>query len=281
MVKNLITLNRGNSTIQKNQAKLHFDKPVNFSNKTLSLVFLSIPFSNYNIKAEYNNNTFNYNINGVSYPVVIPDGYYTPSQLLEFLRYTWDAAGHYLLDASGKKIYYLTWSLNISYYAYTLVSTNMPTVLPGGWTDPSGLIDGNGYAWQLEILNNDFGKILGYSQGIYPNNPVSPGTLPVSYVGGAYAVNSNITPQVDYATSVVLSCNLVDNNIMQTNEIFSYIPQTSYGSYIVERPNIPFEQKLTDGNFSDFIISFHDQEGRPLEIRDTDITMMFQLSDLK
>jgi len=280
MVKEQLILNRGNSEITNNFMRYHFDRQVEFKNKNVSLQFLSIPFSWYNITNENENTKVSYRINGVSYPVEIPEGYYTPEQLLEYFEFVWTNAGHYLEDASGKKIFYLSWEINVSYYAYTLVSTNLPTALPGGWSDPSGMIDGNGYAWQLEITDPGFGKILGFSPGIYPNNPLSPGTLPVSYSGGAYAFNSNIIPQVDFSTTINIGANIINNQLQQTNHLASFIPQnTSFGSYIVQRPNFAVEQVVTDGSYSDLVINFIDQEDRPLRIRDTDITVVLVISD--
>ena len=78
-------------------------------------------YSTFNITAANQNNTYNYTwVNGVSYSVVMPDGFYDAASLNNFLHFTMIQNKHYLIDTTGNFVYFLTLTTNSNAYAIEL-----------------------------------------------------------------------------------------------------------------------------------------------------------------
>jgi hypothetical protein len=139
-----------------------------------------IPYSMFNITAAYNNNAFNFyfpsgpsSTSYTTYNIIIPDGFYTISDLNSYMQQYAISNGLYLIDSGGNYVYYISVQYNATYYANQLIAKLVPTSLPTGYTDPSNWI---GYPTvsrtpYLEILSSsNFGTYLGFSTGQYGIN---------------------------------------------------------------------------------------------------------------
>ena len=76
-------------------------------------------------------------------------------------------------------------------------------------------------------------------------------------------------PSLEVVEVVLVQCNLVDNQYQQKSEIlYTSTPNKSYAYLLnVERNNLVF-LKTYNTEFDEIIITFTDQNGRPLEIED-------------
>ena len=76
-------------------------------------------------------------------------------------------------------------------------------------------------------------------------------------------------PSLEVAEVVLVQCNLVDNQYQQKSEIlYTFMPNKSYGYLLnVELNNLVF-LKTYNTEFDEIIITFTDQNIRPLEIED-------------
>ena len=70
-------------------------------------------------------------------------------------------------------------------------------------------------------------------------------------------------------TTVVVQCNLVDNQYQEKSEVlYIFTPKNSYAYLLnVEPYNLVF-LKTYNTEFNEIIITFMDQNGRPLKIED-------------
>ena len=81
--------------------------------------------------------------------------------------------------------------------------------------------------------------------------------------------NGEKVPSLEVAEVVLIQCNLVDNQYQQKSEVlYTFSPNKSYAYLLnVETSNLAF-LKTYNTEFDEIIITFTDQNGRPLEIED-------------
>ena len=142
-------------------------------NMKIQLVSAQIPYSFYNISNYYNNQSFNIlwpqGSGMTTFNVVIPNGFYSLSDLNKYIKFFCDTNNLYLIDNAGNHVYYINLSVNTTYYANQLNLYTIPTSLPSGYTAPSGFQYPSSIKTpQIQILNNNFQKYLGFPVGLYP-----------------------------------------------------------------------------------------------------------------
>ena len=81
--------------------------------------------------------------------------------------------------------------------------------------------------------------------------------------------NGENVPSLGVVQVVLVHCNLVDNKYQQKSEVlYTFTPNKSYNYLLnVETGNSVY-LKTCNTEFDDIIITFTDQNGRPLEIED-------------
>jgi len=262
-------------------------------NSRMCLSSLTLPYSWFNINAGlYHNNSFSYVWyygNGVTktYTVTIPNGFYQLTDIQNFLELYMISQNQYFTNTlTGQNLYYISFSTNSTYYAIQLICSQIPSSVPSGFTAPSaGFNYNNGinygfpnagynYTPQVVILsNNNFGSLIGYSSGTYPSSPTQ---------------NTNnslgsLTPNLTPVNSLILLCNLVNNEVSSQSNIFSSIPisNTSFGSNINYNPNFQNWISINSGSYSSFTISIVDQNFNYIEAKDPNmlITITMEVPD--
>jgi len=229
----------------------------------------TIPYSWSNVNATiYNNATFQYTwkvgTTTSTYTVTLPNGFYQTSDILNYLQSQMIANGHYLIDSAGNFVFYLSLTVNPTYYSCQLVSYAVPTSLPSGYTAPSNWpgYPTTTFTPQLVILGNNFGSLIGFSQGSYP---------PAMQTSN-YSTIGNITPNGSPVNSVIVRCSLVFNNCTNPTDILDSFPITSsFGSNINYTPNFEKWVKIRRGKYSSLIISLYDQNLNPLPAIDSNV----------
>lgn len=241
---------------------------VQFRNNKLMLQSLSQFYSNYNIdESRYNNNRFNYIwTDGIEYPVVLPNGFYTIADINNFLIGIMTINNHFILDPDGRPIYFLKIETNSVYYAVQLTEIIIPN-LGAGFSFPNGIFPTNLHPF-FKILDNDFTKIIGFNAGIYPNvnNNSTQSQL------------STFTPQVSPVSTIFMTCNLLDNDLNVSNNIlFAYTQSSRFGEIENFHPSISSHSKVKDGTYTDCVITFIDQNFRPIEFEDSATTIILNV----
>jgi hypothetical protein len=228
-----------------------------------------IPYSWFNITSKNNNNTFKFywptatNTHN-TFTITIPDGFYSTTTLNLFIQQFCVTNGMYLIEAATDKYhYFINMLYNETYYANQVILKPVTTSLPTGYSAPSNW---PGYPTvsrtpYVEILNNNFGKFLGFTIGNYGINSVT-----------NFSINSNITPLGSTVNSLIVRCSLVSNNISsQTDIIDSFAISGTFGSNLNYTNNIEKWSKLNSGRYSSFTITIVDQNFNDVDILDSNL----------
>jgi len=274
-----IFLNEGiNISRQKNKLSMQLPTNVDFHNKEVALGYLGMYYSWRNVSGPfattgetgYNNNQFSYTwVDGVTYNINLPDGFYTISDLAQYMqKIVMVQNGHFMLDANGRNVYFIDFVPNSNYYAVSL--TCKPVAIPVGGLNPNNLPLGK--VPQLNIpANNNFGKLIGFNGGSYP---ALPNTTTIYYLNG-----QNV-PKISSANTVYVQCNLAESDTsIFTNAISQFSPNVPYGQYIAIDPANLIFLDVTNGSKRVIDVWFTDQNGKPLDIIDNEINVTLLIRD--
>jgi hypothetical protein len=240
-------------------------------NMKLQLVSAQIPYSFFNISSILNNNTFIIQwpkgIAYVNYTVIIPDGFYSYSDLSNYINFYCKTNGLYLLDNNSIVQNFISIQSNTTYYSVQLNLSAVPASLPANWSNPANLqFPTTPKTPIIEILNNKFSEFLGYLPGIYP-----PTTQSTSYM-----TLSNITPKSSSTNSIIFRCNLINNNISIPGDVLDSIGifNTPFGN------NINYASTLNDkktsmrtGTYNEMTILLTNENNEPLQNRDPNLLL--------
>jgi hypothetical protein len=265
-----IILNTANIVENSNNTKLVYNFPsggYSFKNDMIALQSVYQYFSIFNITSDYGNNSFSYVwFDGDEYTITIPDGYYEISDLNSYFQFIMITNTHYMTNSAGQFIYFLEFIVNTSRYAVQINSYVLDTTIQtaDGYILPSGAtwsVPTTSTLSQLNINTTGFGEVLGYEIGSYPSSQV--GSSTASFL-------SSKAPQITPYSSILVSCNLVNNRaVIPSNILSSYTPLgTSIGSLFTFEPNYLQFADVEDGQYTQLVLEFRDQLSRPIIIRD-------------
>jgi hypothetical protein len=132
---------------------------------------------------------------------------------------------------------------------------------------------------------NSSGNVVGYTGLIGGSGYTSLPTAVITFVGSNYSGNSLITPVGSTVNSIIVRCSLVDNKVgipMDILDSFT-IGGVGFGNNINYSPNTAKWVKLSSGSFSNFYITFCDQNLSLLPALDNNVmvTLLFRLGKPK
>lgn len=240
----------------------------------IMITSLQIPYSWFNISTRYNNNSFRIywpaGDTNVSYTVTLPDGFYTTTSLDAYIQQFCIEKGLYLIENSTQNyIYYVSVKYNVTYYANQIILKTVPISLPAGFTAPANWAGYPNIAPRtpsIQILpDNEFYKFLGFKPGAYGvSSPTN------------YSKNSTFAPLGSNVNSLVIKCNLVNNNISsQTDIVDSFAINGNFGSNLNFNNNIEKWIKLNAGRYYSFIVTIVDEKMQDIQILDNNILINF------
>lgn len=256
-----IILNQNNN-VDDNTYTYTFSKGAShLKGASIALSECNIFYSWQNITARFNNNSFSiiFPDNTVptftEYDITIPDGNYTVEDLNQFLQ-QWqiDNAKYLVNNTTLKNYYFIELVTRPHTYQIQLIMYDIPTALPVGYSNPSGMVFPAVVSKATLVLsNNKFGDLIGFE----PN-------------AGYFSALSTKTPQMSPISSILMSCNLVNSGFSNpSNILYSFVSgSTEYGRMIsVQNQSIEF-LKIPDGVYRELTIKFMDDKFRPLIIKD-------------
>lgn len=232
---------------------------------------ITMPYSFFNLNsATYNNTTFQYRwyntgTSYTTYTVVLPNGFYSVADINNYLQQFMISQNQYLLNTStGYYYYFINLITDTTYYGNQLIVYPVPSSLPTGYTAPSGFVYSSaGYAPQIQILNNSFGSIVGYTAGIYPATPQT----------STYNTLSNTTPNATPVNSFVVLCNIVNNPVSSVTNILDTfaINNVGFGSNIIYQPNYEKWISISSGRFTEMVVKLVDQNFKTVQANDPNV----------
>ena len=285
MAEGLLTLTTNNLVTSGGQAATEppyntltyqFSGSQTFRGQELALNSVSLYYSWKNITAAYGNNTFSYKwVDGITYPVTLPDGLYVISDINNYLVYLMTANLHYLINAASQQVFYAALITSSVEYGVNWISEIIPTTLPAGWTAPVGNTWWTDYSDggagtpegpQLVLDASSFNDIIGFAANTnYPSSG-----LPTAN----YAALSTFAPEVSPVSTVLVNCNRTSFGLsLSPNAIFAFSPTVEFGEIIYIDVAKLVYLPISDGQQSSLTITFTDQNGLPLIIIDPAITL--------
>lgn len=226
-------------------------------NARICLSHVTIPYSWFNISEQWSNKQFIFGwTSGSTFTpvtITIPTGFYSTSNLNEFLQQYMISIGAYLINATGQYVFYAAIVQNQTYYANQLILTLVPTSLPSGFTAPSGFAGFPTTSQTPQIAfpaSNSVGSNLGFA----PSSSYGPSVTNISQL-------STQTPLATNVNSLIIHCNLVNNPVTMPSDIMDSIPiiDTAFGANINYTSSFARYVSITDGTYNSLLITITDE----------------------
>lgn len=236
---------------------------------------LSMYYSWQSINSYYNNNKFSIifptGAGSTTYNLVIPDGTYSATDLNNYLKWWFISQNLYITNnITGEIVVYAQFMENAPRYSLDLVVYPLPTSLPAGYTSAGGITwPTTTKAPQFVINNSGFGDIIGFALGTYPSTPASSITTSTS----------TKTPQVSPVQSVILMLDAAYNPYSSDSAVIHTFSSkgVQYGSLIQSSPPELSWVPMQQGSRQFITLRFVDQQFKPLQIIDTNLTIKLML----
>ena len=262
-------------------------------NSEMCVSSVTIPYSWYNVNQPvYSNGIFQYNYPNTTggfttFTINFNPGFYQVSDLNNAIQLYMFQQGQYIRLQSNAIVYFINLLTNQTFYTNQFVlnivplSTNVATYYGVGAVIGGGVYPSVQSCCQVIIPVNtsangltSFGTLIGYSAGTYPLGSVFP-VLPGGTISSTnYSVNTlgNITPNLTPVNSLILSCNLVDNNIsVPSNILDSFNINSAFGGNITYSANFEKLVSLVTGKYQIMTLTLLDQNGNPIQANDPNV----------
>ncbi len=281
MTKSLIVTSAHYQSGSGNRFIYKFPVQQNFKvGDKLALVKCSIYNCVYNISSDRGNNTFSVKwIDGNTYNYIIPDGYYSVSDLQYFISNAMYIDKLYTIPSptsgsSESYTVYIFLTTNDTAYGTTFVFIPVPTdsqASISGTTIPSGA------TWTFLstskcpqiTLSSGLQTLLGMTQNtILPTNP---------NISTDEVVNSITTPTVSPCDTYILTCSLFDNVLSEHPNAFHSVPLGghAFGEQIQDTLISPIYNDIKTGTYDSFQIEVFDQSFKSVKLLDKEAVFQF------
>jgi hypothetical protein len=274
-----IIINSSNYVVGSgNEFEYKFPNSVKFDvGDRVGLSGIAVYNSSFNITSAYGNNviTIKWNADSQSsFTFIIPDGYYSISDLNYYIQSQCIANNLYVSNSSGMNIYFIELVVNPTRYAVSLNLYALPTASQASTmkyvkpTDALWNFPSTAKCPQITI-SNALGNLIGQNAGIYPSSDSV--ALNQQYL-------STKTPKLNIIDSYILTCNLINNKYAIPSDVFFSVPLTgSIGSLISSNPSSVSFNDIATGTYNSIKIRFFSQDFDALLLRDTQCTIMLSI----
>jgi hypothetical protein len=231
---------------------------------------VTIPYSWYNITTTQTV-TVNWTIGSTVTPytwTIVP-GFYTVSDLNLALQLFCVNQGLYLVSGSSN-VYFLSLYTNTALYKNQLIAELVPTSA-GSYTVPSNFVGFPTVSVTPQIVlsstSSQLNSILGFASGTFPTvNTANDSVL------------STLVPVGSTVNSLLMTCNIVSNQVAMPSNILCGIPiDSTFGSNINYAPSYQQWVKITPGRYSTMTLQFTDQSYTPLTALDSNVLIVLNI----
>jgi hypothetical protein len=215
---------------------------------------------------------------GTDYIFIIPNGYYSVSDLNFYLQNQCILNGLYVTANSGAdNVYFIELVINSIRYSTSLNLYVIPTDAQAsslGYTKPSNA------TWSYPVspqtpsftFGQQFGNLIGQTFGTFP--PTLQSTN-IQYL-------SSQTPVISPVDSLILTCNLINSKYSIPSNILFTVPISSaLGSLIQVNISSIVLNDILPQNFSSISITIYDQLFNAVELQDTEMTLTLVIEEGK
>jgi len=238
---------------------------------------LTMPYSIFNITSRYNNNNFVIffpkTVGYASAPVTLPNGFYSVTDLQNYIQQVCITNGFYLIDSAGNYVFYTYLTYSPTYYAVQLVQTLVPTSLPAGWTQPSTWQGYSAISYTPSLYldpANSIAPIIGFDP--------TPVYFPVFNTISNYSTLSTLTPQGSTVNSLVARCSLVNNSSSVPTDIMDGFPiNATFGSNIIFDPSFEHFVDVRDGTYQSLTFTIVDQNLNQIVAQDPNVSIVLMI----
>ena len=273
MPRDIISINTTHY-VGNNMYRLKLPKAVQFKKgDKLSLYSFSMYNSFYNISAsQYQNTQITFTwFDGTIYNWVIPDGYYSLSDLNLWLQQQFIINKLYCVNSNNSQnIYFVQFQTSSVLYKAQIDVYFMPSstnaALYGYQRAPGATWNFPGTNTMVKIeIHANLKSYFGFStQTTF--GEITPAQN-MNYL-------SDITPTISPVFSIYLGINLVVSEYNLIGNLFSQFPiSAAYGNLIKIESTIDSQISIKEGIYSDIIITLWTQENDPLVFQDNDLTL--------
>jgi hypothetical protein len=218
----------------------------------------TVPYAFYNISANYNNNTFSLifptGATTQTIAVTLPDGFYSVSDIQQYIQSVCITNKFYLITAGGSYVYPFLLTYSQTYYKVQLVCATIPNAADAatlGYTQPAGAPALPTVTTGVQFVCGSIAPVIGYVNGT---------TYPAVATSSTQNFLSTSTPVGSTVNSLVFRCSLVDNNVTMPSDIMDGCPiEASFGANIVYAPSFEKWVKMKSGTYSSLIFTISDQ----------------------
>lgn len=277
-----IILNQTNATVDESIFEYTLPGSASFTEKDqIAISSVQLFYSWFNITSELNNNEFEYifptsNPTPIIRSVLIPDGFYTLSDLNSFLQSVMVSNGDFAVDSNGRNVYFLQISENQTAYAVQFDAFVVPTSAQAttlGYTQaPQQGYPTSASTAQITIEINAFQVYTGFNAGTYPPTPQS----------STYSVLSQNTPEVSHVNTILLSCNVVNNPLaIPANIIYAFTPNARFGSIISPNINELIFNTVQKGSYETLRLQFINELFQPIKLRDSSVIIQLVVKTIE
>lgn len=237
---------------------------------------ITIPYSWFNISKFYNNTNFTYNYPNATggfdtYSFDFQDGFYTQSDINNYIHNYMISQSQYLIDDNGNYVFFINFFVDTAYYANQFILQQIPISLPAGWSSPTGYITPLNQDAPQVVFNSTGGlnSICGFSAGTYPPTVVS---------STDYSILSNITPNATNVNDVVIRTNLAYNFCSNPTDVLdAFNVNGSFGSNLAYYPNYEKWINVKSGTYNNFFVYLQDQNLGQIQANDTNVLISLLL----
>ena len=211
----------------------------------LALDRLSMTYSWYNIRSDYNNNTIKYTHDGTTWnTITFSDGMYSYSDINDYIHQYMDLKSHHSTNSKGEK----TYSINLSF----VLSTYRVLIT----------IDGS---YRLDLRGTDFGELIGFEKKLVTKTEY--GTKLPNITKSIDSLNINCSAIKD---SVVNGVNTSTIAVIPTDNLTRSFPFTF-------EPKRTLYCPVSSNNISEMQITVNDSLGHRIDLNGIDWFMTLLL----
>ena len=265
-------------------------------NSKICVSSVTIPYSWFNVNnLLYINNVFSYNypntVGGFTqYNVTLLNGFYQVSDLNNAIQLYMFQQGQYIKSGSNI-IYFINLLTDQTFYTNQFIFNIVPTAANVvsyygvGATISNGLYPSVQSCCQVILptgtTTTSFGSLIGYTANTYPIGSSLP-VLPSGTISSTnYSTNvlGNTVPNLTPVNSLIMTCNLVDNNVsIPSNIMDSFNINNTFGGNITYNSNFQKYVSISSGKYQTMSVNLVDQNGNTIQANDYNILITLILS---